>query len=179
MSFWTDWKRKERKKNMSSIYEITSDYLSLMEMAESEDVDAQMVADTLEAVEGELEYKAEAYAKIMKNLEGDITALKAEEERLAQKRKTIENNIKRMKEALQGAMEVTGKTKFKTKLFSFGIQKNAPSVVVTADIKDIPEEYLRVKEPEVDKTAIKKAILEGVDLSDIAYMKESQSLRIR
>ena len=164
---------------MSSIYEITQDYLYLMEMAEMEEVDAQMVADTLEAVEGELEYKAEAYAKIMKNLEGDIQALKSEEERLSQKRKTIENNIKRMKEALQSVMEVTGKTKFKTQLFSFGIQNNAPSVVVTADIKDIPAEYLRVKEPEVDKTAIKKAIQEGIDLSDIAHLEQSQSLRIR
>ena len=164
---------------MSSIYEITQDYLYLMEMAEMEEVDAQMVADTLEAVEGELEYKAEAYAKIMKNLEGDIQALKSEEERLSQKRKTIENNIKRMKEALQSVMEVTGKTKFKTQLFSFGIQNNAPSVVITADIKDIPAEYLRIKEPEVDKTAIKKAIQEGIDLSDIAHLEQSQSLRIR
>ena len=164
---------------MSSLYEITQDYLQLMEMAEDEEVDAQMVADTLEAVDGELEYKAEAYAKIMKNLEGDIQALKSEEERLSQKRKTIESNIKRMKEALQSVMEVTGKTKFKTQLFSFGIQNNAPSVVITADIKDIPAEYLRVKEPEVDKTAIKKAIQEGIDLSDIAHLEQSQSLRIR
>jgi hypothetical protein len=77
-------------------------------------------------------------------------------------------------------MELTGKTKFKTDLFSFGIQKNAPSVVIDAvDIRDIPEDYLKFKEPEVDKTAIKNAINAGVDFEGLAHLEVSQSLRIR
>ena len=165
---------------MANIYEITQDYLKLMELASDPEIDPEIIADTFEGIEGELEIKAENYAKIMKNLEGDIAALKAEEERLAKKRKAIENNIKRMKAALQEAMELTGKTKFKTELFSFGIQKNAPSVVIdTADIRDIPEEYLKYKEPDVDKTAIKNAINAGVDFEGLAHLEVSQSLRIR
>ena len=165
---------------MANIYELTQDYLRLLEMAEDPDLDPEVIADTFEGIEGELEIKAENYAKVMKNLEGDIAALKAEEERLAKKRKAIENNIKRMKLALQEAMEITGKTKFKTELFSFGIQKNAPSVVIdAADIRDIPEDYLKFKEPEVDKTAIKNAINAGVDFEGLAHLEVSQSLRIR
>jgi sugar-specific transcriptional regulator TrmB len=165
---------------MANIYELTQDYLRLLEMAEDPELDPEVIADTFEGIEGELEIKAENYAKVMKNLEGDIAALKAEEERLAKKRKAIENNIKRMKGTLQEAMELTGKTKFKTDLFSFGIQKNAPSVVIdAADIRDIPEDYLKFKEPEVDKTAIKNAINAGVDFEGLAHLEVSQSLRIR
>ena len=165
---------------MANIYELTQDYLRLLEMAEDPELDPEVIADTFEGIEGELEIKAENYAKVMKNLEGDIAALKAEEERLAKKRKAIENNIKRMKSTLQEAMELTGKTKFKTDLFSFGIQKNAPSVVIdAADIRDIPEDYLKFKEPEVDKTAIKNAINAGVDFEGLAHLEVSQSLRIR
>lgn len=165
---------------MANIYEITQDYLKLMELASDPEIDPEIIADTFEGIDGELEIKAENYAKIMKNLEGDIAALKAEEERLAKKRKAIENNIKRMKAALQEAMELTGKTKFKTDLFSFGIQKNAPSVVIdAANIRDIPEEYLKYKEPDVDKTAIKNAINAGVDFEGLAHLEVSQSLRIR
>ena len=165
---------------MANIYEITQDYLRIMEMASDPELNPEVIADTFEGIEGELEIKAENYAKVMKNLEGDIAALKAEEERLAKKRKAIENNIKRMKGTLQEAMELTGKTKFKTELFSFGIQKNAPSVVIdAADIRDIPEEYLKFKEPEVDKTAIKNAINAGVDFEGLAHLEVSQSLRIR
>ena len=165
---------------MANIYEITQDYLRIMEMASEPELDPEMIADTFEAIDGELEIKAENYAKVMKNLEGDIAALKAEEERLSKKRKAIENNIKRIKLALQEAMEITGKTKFKTELFSFGIQKNAPSVVIdAADIRDIPEEYLKFKEPEIDKTAIKNAINAGVNFEGLAHLEVSQSLRIR
>lgn len=165
---------------MANIYELTQDYLRLLEMAEDPELDPEVIADTFEAIDGELEIKAENYAKVMKNLEGDIAALKAEEERLSKKRKAIENNIKRMKLALQEAMEITGKTKFKTELFGFSIQKNAPSVVIdAADIRDIPEDYLKFKEPEVDKTAIKNAINAGVDFEGLAHLEVSQSLRIR
>ena len=165
---------------MARIYEIAQDYRYLQEMAENDEVDQQMVADTLEAVDGEFEYKAESCAKVTKNLEGNIPAINAEIERLMKRRKTIENNIKCIKKALQEAMELTGKTKFKTDLFSFGIQKNAPSVVIdAADIRDIPEDYLKFKEPEVDKTAIKNAINAGVDFEGLAHLEVSQSLRIR
>ena len=165
---------------MASIYELTDDFLRIQEMMEDPELDPQTLADTFEAVDGELELKAESYAKVMKNLEGDIVAIKAEIDRLTSKKKTIENNIKNMKATLQNVMEVTGKTKFKTDLFSFGIQKNAPSVVIDVeDVRDIPEDYLKFKEPEVDKTAIKAAINDGVDLTGIAHLEQKFSLRIR
>ena len=165
---------------MANIYEITSDWFRVQDMMGDPELDPQTLADTLEAIEGELEVKAENYAKVMKNLEGDVAAIKAEIDRLTSKKKTIENNIKNMKATLQNVMELTGKTKFKTDLFSFGIQKNAPSVVIDVeDVRDIPEDYLKFKEPEVDKTAIKAAINDGVDLSGIAHLEQSQSLRIR
>ena len=165
---------------MANLYEIGSNYLRVQDMAGDPEIDPQTLADTMEAIEGELEIKAENYAKVMKNLEGDLVAIKAEIDRLTSKKKTIENNIKNMKATLQSVMEVTGKTKFKTELFSFGIQKNAPSVVIDEQyIKNIPEEYLKFREPEINKPAIKDAINNGVDLSGIAHLEQSQSLRIR
>lgn len=165
---------------MSNIYELTQDFLTIQEMMEDPELDPQTLADTMEAVEGELEIKAESYAKIMKNLDGDVEALENEIRRLTSRKKAIEENIKRMKVALQGMMEVTGKTKFKTDLFSFGIQKNAPSVVIDVeDVYDIPEDYLKYKAPEINKTAIKEAIQKGENLEGIAHLEQSHSLRIR
>ena len=47
-------------------------------MMEDPELDPQTLADTMEAVEGELEIKAENYAKVMKNLEADVAGIKAE-----------------------------------------------------------------------------------------------------
>ena len=164
-----------------TLYELTNDYMELLQMAEDPDIDEQAFLDTLEGIEGALEDKADNYAKIMRMLETDAKGIKAEEERLAKRRKTIEGNVSRMKSALQYAMESTGKVKFKTTLFSFGIQNNPASVVMDEqDIENIPERFLKYKDPEIDRKAIKDAIKAGdQDAMDIAHLEQSQSLRIR
>ena len=165
---------------MSSIYEITQDYLQILSMLEDPELNPQTLADTMEGIEGEFEIKAENYAKVMKNLEGDILAIKTEIDRLTAKKKALENNIKNMKSTLQTAMETTGKTKFKTELFSFGIQKSAPTVIIDEQyIENIPDKYLKYKDPEIDKIAIKDALKKGEDLTGIAHLEQSESLRIK
>ena len=165
---------------MANLYEITQDYMTILAMMEDPELDPQTLADTMEAVEGELEVKAENYAKVIRNLEGDIAAIKGEVERLSAKKKTLENNIKNMKSALMMAMETTGKTKFKTELFSFGIRKNAPAVVMDEPyIENVPERFLKYSEPTINKSAIKEAIQSGEDLEGIAHLEQSTSLTIK
>ena len=165
---------------MSNLYEITQDYLQILSMMEDPELDPQTLADTMEAVEGELEIKAENYAKVMKNLEADVAGIKAEIDRLSERKKTIENNIKRMKEALQFSMETTGKTKFKTELFSFSVRNNAPKVVMDEEyIENVPERFLKYKDPEINRTAIKEAIQNGEDLEGVAHLEQTRSLTIK
>lgn len=163
-----------------TLYELTNDYLNLLELAEDPDIDEQAFMDTLEGIEGALEDKAEGYAKVIRTLEGDAAACDAESKRLRNKKQTIENNIKRMKQALQITMEVTGKTKFKTALFSFGIQKNPAAVVMDEQyIENIPERFLIPQDPQINKKAIKEAINAGEDLEGLAHLEQTESLRIR
>ncbi len=165
---------------MSTLYELTEDYMNLLELAEDPDVDEQAFKDTLDGIEGALEDKADNYARIMRQLEADAAACDAESKRLRNKKQTIENNIKRMKQALQYAMQATGKTKFKTQLFSFGIQKNPASVVMDETyIENIPERFLVRKDPEINRKAIKEAINNGEDIGGIAHLESTESLRIR
>lgn len=165
---------------MATLYELTDDYLTLLEMAEDPDMDEIAFLDTMEGIEGAIEDKAENYAKVIRTLEGDAAACDAESKRLRNKKQTIENNIKRMKAALQMAMEATGKRKFKTQLFSFNIQKNPAAVVVDEQyIENIPERFLVRKDPEINRKAIKDAITAGEDLEGIAHLEQTESLRIR
>ena len=165
---------------MSTLYQLTADYMNLLELAEDPDIDEQAFMDTLEGIEGALEDKAEGYAKVMRQLEADAAACDAESKRLKNKSKTIDNNIKRMKQALQFAMQATGKTKFKTALFSFYIQKNPASVVIDEQyIENIPERFLVRKDPEINRKAIRDAIDAGEDLEGLAHLESTESLRIK
>lgn len=163
-----------------TLYKLTEDYMNLLALAEDPDIDEQALKDTMEGIEGALEIKAEGYAKIIRMLEGDAAACDAESKRLRNKKQAIERNIDRMKKALQYSMVQTGKTKFKTPLFSFNIQKNTPSVVMDEQyIENIPERFLIHKDPEINRAAIKSAIKAGEDVGGIAHLEQTESLRIR
>jgi len=165
---------------MNTLYELTEDYMNLLALAEDPDIDEQAFMNTLDGIEGAIEVKADGYAKVMRQLEADAAACDAESKRLKNKSKTIDNNIKRMKTALQYAMQATGKTKFKTALFSFGIQKNPASVVMDEQyIENIPERFLVRKDPEINRKAIRDAINAGEDLEGLAHLEQTESLRIK
>lgn len=160
-----------------TLYELTNDYLTLLDMAEDPDIDPQAFADTLEALGGELEMKADGYARVMKELEGRAATMRFESKRLENGYKTIERNIDRMKHALQDSMVATDKRKFKTDLFSFSIRKNPASVVIDRETS-IPPEFLIPQDPKIDKKAIKAAIDRGDDIT-FAHLEQGESLIIR
>jgi len=162
---------------MANIYEITAQYDAFMELADDPDVDEQVFFDTWLAIDGEFEDKAESYAKVMRNLQSQVDALKSEADRLTARKKTLEHNIDRMKNTLQRAMEITEKPKFKTNLFSFNIQNNPPSVFIP-DESNVPEQFLVPQPPKVDKTAIKDWLKEG-NTCEWAELTQGKSLRIR
>ena len=161
---------------MATLYEITGDFLKLLDMAE--ELDGDVFRDTLEGIEGELEIKADGYAKVITELENRAEGLDKESKRLAERKKGIENNIKRIKDSLQGAMIATGKTKFKTELFNFGIQKNKPRLVLDKGLEDIPMDYYIFQDPIADKEKITQELKEGKEL-DFAHLEQGESLQIR
>ena len=165
---------------MATLYDLTADYMALISMAEDPDIDEQAFLDTLEGIEGALEDKAENYAKVMRMLDADEAAYDEEAKFFARKAKAAHNAKRRMKESLQYAMEATGKTKFKTALFTFALQKNAPSVIIDEPyIENLPERFLVPQDPKINKVAIKDAIKNGEDLTGVAHLEQTQSLRIR
>lgn len=165
---------------MSTLYKLTAEYAQLLEMAEDPDTSPETLADTLEALSGEIEAKADGYGMVIRELSADSDKLKSEITRLKERKDAIDNNIKRMKENLQAAMIATDRRKFKTTLFSFNIQKNPASVVMDEPyIENIPEEYLKFKEPEIDRAALKRDLQAGKDLEGLCHLEQTESLRIR
>ena len=166
------------KENKTTLFELVGDFLRLYEMADDPDTDPQAFFDTMEGIEGAIEDKADGYACVIAKLNGEAKAIKEQEERLYNRRMAIENNVKRMKENLQDAMELTGKVKFRTTLFNYWVQNNPVSVVLdTDDIDSVPSIYVKTVK-DFDKTAIKDAIKNGEDIS-FAHLEQTRGLRIR
>ncbi len=161
---------------MGTLYELKSEYIQLLEMAGDPDISPEALRDTMDAINGELEDKADGYAKVIRELEAEEAGLDAEIKRLQARKSAVSGNKGRIKNALESAMRETGKLKFKTALFSFGIQKNPPSVAILSE--NIPLDYLVVPDPQPDKKRILAELKAGASF-DWAELRQTESLRIR
>lgn len=156
-----------------NLYELSITFQEVQNM----DLDPEVMKDTLDSIGGTFENKAENMAKLIRNLESDRLAYKEEEDRLKTKRQAVENKLEWLKTYLKDCMKLTGKTKFKSGVFKFSIQKNPVSVNIT-NKKIIPEDYLIPQPPKVNNTTLKKALKDGIEVPG-AELKQTEGLRIR
>jgi len=162
---------------MATLYKLNERYQNILQVAEM--MDEEEFKEALNGIEDDIENKADGYAKVIKEFESQINGLKSEEKRLKDRRTTLENKIKNMKENLENSMKLQGKTKFKTPLFSFNIQNNAPSLTVM-DESNIPKRFFEEQKPKLNKTALKNYMKENEDEEvEGVMLKQTESLRIR
>ena len=106
--------------------------------------------------------------------------MKAEEKRIADNRKTLENKLSKFKEYVKGCMENNSITKIETGLGTLTIAKNPISVEIVNE-DEIPNEYkTEVTTVKIDKTKIKKDFKETGEIpAGVNIQTENTSLRIK
>ena len=162
---------------MSTLYELAGEFQQLLDMIQNGEYTEEELADTMEGLDGEIEIKADGYAKVIKEIEGNVSTIKAEIDRLSGKKSALDNSIKSLKQSLEMAMRTTGKVKFKTDLFSFNIAKNGGKQ--SLDIHDeVPSEYCKT-EIKPDNDLIRKALENGEQLPFAILQERGESLRIK
>lgn len=149
------------------LYEIDNAIMECVDQETGEIIDTEM----LDALQMERETKIENIGLYIKNLLSDAEAIKAEKNNLAARQKAAENKAASLKRYLEGYL--SGE-KFKTPRISISYRKSK-SVQTTDvfDINDIPNDYLTIKEPELDKTACKKAIESGMDIPGVVLVEKN------
>lgn len=159
---------------MSSLYNLKEDYKRVLEL-QAEGVDEEVIKDTLESIDDAIEDKADNYSYVIREKKGQNDTIDEEIKRLQALKRSNNNLIKLLQENLYEVMKDTGKTKFKTDLNSFWIQKSPPSI----DIKyedNIPEEFY-VTERKLQRrdliNYVKNNEIDGVELT------QSEGVRIR
>lgn len=155
---------------MDSLYDLTNDYLTLMEYADSTDPDDEQVfLDTLDGLMGAVEAKADSYAAVISHMEAHEDLLQKEIDRLTAKKTAITNNKKRMKDSLQAAMIAMDQKTIKTDLHTFRVQKNGGKQQLDI-FGDVPDKFQKVVY-EPDKDLIRKTLENGEEL-EFAVLKE-------
>ena len=163
-----------------TLYELTNEYAALYEASQSGEWDeaSKDILDSLLAqLTGDIEHKLLSIARVRASIKADSEAVKAEEERLAKRRKALENSRARLEAYAQEQMELAGIDKAKDAAFTVAIQNNPPSVDIR-DERKIDARWWIPQPAKLDKQAIKKAIQDGLDVPG-AELVQSRGVRFR
>lgn len=166
--------------NNLALYVLAGKYeQAFLKLADSELPD-EVINDTLEGLEGELQEKMTSVGAFVRNLEASAEAIKSAETQMAARRKALENRADHIRAYLKHNMEKCGISKIDSPWFRLALQANPPSVVIDS-IESIPDDYMRQPEPPppvADKKLIAQAIKDGFNVPG-AHLEQSTRLVIK
>ena len=150
---------------MANLFQIDAEIMACVKLENSDDYVNTITGELLDAeamdnLKMEIPRKLENLGRWMLNLEAEEKALGDQEKRFRERK----DAVKRKRESIKsyvGAF-LNGKP-YKCTDFEFK-WRTSESVAFNGDIYKVPDDYLRYKEPELDKTKIKKALKSGIEI---------------
>ena len=144
------------------LFEIDARLAACVKLDESRAVDTEtgeiIDLEAIEALEMERDKKIENLGCWYKNLLADAESLKAQKNAFAEREKAAKNKAESLKDFL--ARYLDGK-KFESTRVAMNFKKSEAVEFDASFIHDVPPDFLRFKEPELNKTAVKNAIKNG------------------
>lgn len=165
------------------LYEIAAEYKNFIEAVENGEIPDEAIPDTLESITAELDEKADNIACVIKNLAAEVEAIKAEENNLAERRKTKEKRITSLKTYLSEVLQASGYTKVETARNKITFRKSEKVQIEdeTSFIewaKNNNADFITYKDPTINKTAVKQAIVDGMEVIG-ATIETKQNIQIK
>lgn len=168
-----------------NLFDLTSEYQQLAELADNAvDADEQQAfTDTLEGLGGEIRQKVLGCAAVIRTMEATRAAIKAEQDRLDRKDRTLLNGIERLKAYTLSGMQGAKVAKVAGDLFTVSVRETTSVLVEWTDEEIAMPGHLYVRKkpappPEPDKVAIGKALKAGVEIPGCS-LQTRESLQIR
>lgn len=159
-----------------NLYSLTSERLALQSKLQDMNLDEQTIQDTLEGNSTELQAKIEDYGFVIRNMEAFSEAIKAEETRLSERRKSHEKRIERIKEWLLVNMQACDISKIECPAFTISLRQNPPKVIID-DEGLIPNEFM-VTPPQPAPSPDKKALASAIKLGEVSGCHVERGWRI-
>ena len=172
------------------LYELTAELNRLNDLLEECEGDLSRLGDMepavtawLESLEGEQAMKLDGYIMLIRQLQAEAAAAKAEEAEWAAKRRARESRATFLQARLKAHLEKTGQAKVTTAAGRVvSVVKNGG--VVPLEVKagvnlyELPDEFVNY-EPVLNKTAVRAALEAGRELPFAELLERGTSLRIK
>ena len=163
---------------MRALYEIDQAILDCVDLETGEILDSA----ALDALQMEREQKLEGVALWVKDLKAEAAAVKEEADKLTARKKALDNKIDGLKAWLLRALD-GGKLKTpRCNVYQTHNQKvvidDEKALIDMFMATALGEKFLRMKDPEIDKNALKDSMKQGYEY-EFAHLEETESVVIK
>jgi hypothetical protein len=164
----------------TSLYDLTNEFLEVMNRLEELIEDEQTLNDTLDSLKAPLEEKAENIIKYMRSLESLAQAKKDEAKRLQESAASDLKKAERLKSYLDENLKRAGLKNLQAGVFEVKYKKGSEVVDISDDVDfySLPASIVKIKK-EVSKTEAKKLLKEGNEIPGISLVRKPDSLVIK
>ena len=168
---------------MPTLYELSDQMQEIQSLIDSGEMSEEMLADTLDGIEGMYADKTERIGFVILNQKAQAAALEAEIERLTKRKDAALASAEYLNGYLRVQMQKNSQTKIHCQNFDITLRKKPPSVIIL-DQSELPEKYivpLRLEpvEPRPDKRKILSALKEGHEIPGAALVTNVPSVVIK
>lgn len=160
------------------LYQLADEFLAIAQLLNDQDLPEEVIADTLESASGDIEDKAWNIAALIQQCEGEAAMIKDAEQRMGQRRKSLEKRLDWMRQYLLVQLLRTGITEIKRPEFVIRVRDNPPKTVI--DDEDAIPKTFKVKETIVTirKDEIRRCLLDGGEVPG-AHLERDKRLAIK
>ena len=163
---------------MRALYDIDAAILDCVDQETGEILDPEK----LDALQMEREQKLEGVALWVKDLKAEAEAVKAESDKLIARKKALDNKIDGLKQWLLYALNGEKLKTPRCNVYQTHSQKvvidDEKALVDMLMTSPFGEKFLRVKEPEIDKNALKDSMKQGYEY-EFAHLEQTESVVIK
>ena len=155
-----------------TIYEIDQAIMQCVDFETGEIIDTEQ----LDKLQMERDTKLENVACWIKDLKAEAEALKNEKQALAERQKVAENKAESLKKWLAYALQGE---KFKTPKCAISFRKSEAVEVTDEGLNNLMKEHdelLTYKAPEPNKTAIKQALKDGLNVEGVQLVQNISTI---
>ena len=155
-----------------TIYEIDQAIMECVDLETGEIIDTEQ----LDKLQMERDTKLENVACWIKDLKAEAEALKNEKQALAERQKVAENKAESLKKWLAYALQGE---KFKTTKCAISFRKREAVEVTDEGLNNLMKEHdelLTYKAPEPNKTAIKQALKDGLNVDGVQLVQNVSTI---
>lgn len=165
---------------MTALYELVAQHRQLQALAEESELDPQMLLDTLEGLQGDIEAKSRSVAMVIRNLESFADQVDEAAAQMSMRAKKVRERAAGIRTYLKTSMQVTGITKISCAEFTIALRKNPAraDIIDEAAIPDAYREWPEPPPPRINRKAVLDALKAGTPVPG-AQMAQDERVDIR